>query len=154
MPVDARETVKLARTLIAANEGRRSKPYLCPAGKITVGIGRNLEDVGLSGKEIDLLFANDLKTARDACRRLFQQFDGIDERRQAALLDVAFNLGLPRLAKFKNMRMAVDEGNWSRAAAELLDSRYAEQVPNRARCNAEILRTGQWPAELRDPRPA
>ena len=152
MPIDAREVIKLARTLITANEGRRKYPYLCPAGKITIGIGRNLEDVGLSDKEIDFLFANDMSTARMACQSLFRRSSGIDERRHAVLLDMAFNLGLPRLAKFKNMRTAVDEGDWKRAANELLDSRYAEQVPNRARRNAEILRTDQWPAEFRDPR--
>lgn len=152
MPIDQREVTKLARTLIAANEGRRKHPYLCPADKITIGIGRNLEDVGLSNKEIDFLFANDINVARETCRSLFHRFGSIDELRQAVLLDMAFNLGMPRLAKFKNMRMAVDAGEWRRAAAELLDSRYAEQVPNRARRNAEILRTGRWPAEFQPPR--
>ena len=152
MPSDPRNADKFARVLIAKHEGVRKHPYLCPADKITIGIGRNLEDVGLSADEVSYLFANDLRNARQACRHLFREFHSIDEVRQAVLLDMAFNLGQTRLAKFVRMREAIDLMDWRRARAEMLDSKWAEQVPTRAEFLADMMCSGRWPRELKAPR--
>ena len=143
MPTSPANADKIARDLIIKHEGQRSKPYLCPAGKITIGIGRNIEDVGLSQDEINYLFANDMKTARMTCRKLFRDFSAIPETRQAALLDMALNLGQPRLSRFVKMREAVDLRDWQTAAAEAKDSAWYRQVGRRGEKIVSILETGR-----------
>ena len=129
--------------LLTRHEGRRAFPYLDTAGKLTIGVGRNLTDRGLSAAEIDLLLANDIALARAACRRLYGDgFDGASMARRHALVSMAFNLGQTRLAGFKRLRAAVLAGDWDRAAAEALDSRWAAQTGRRADEVAALLRGG------------
>ena len=99
-PMTLSEFSKMALALIEHHEGRRAFPYYDSVGKISIGIGRNLADRGLSNDEISLLFLNDMRLCRQICDRLFVNFDCIDPTRQAALLSMAFNLGVPRLGKF------------------------------------------------------
>ena len=134
---------RIAKQLITEHEGIRAKPYLCSAGKITIGIGRNLEDVGLSQNEINYLFDNDMRVARMTCRKLFRDFSAVPETRQAALLDMALNLGQPRLSKFVKMREAVDLRDWQTAAAEAKDSAWYRQVGRRGEKIVSILETGR-----------
>jgi lysozyme len=131
----------IARDMIREHEGYKRFPYRCTEGKITIGIGRNLEDRGLSDAEIDLLFQNDLSIARADLDR-YSYFDRLDDVRQAALLDMSFQLGASRLAGFRKMHAALEAGDYATAAAECLDSRYATQVPNRARRIADMIRNG------------
>ena len=127
--------------LLTRHEGRRAHPYLDTAGRLTIGVGRNLTDRGLSGDEIDLLLANDLRVARAACRRLYGDgFDTASTPRRHALVSMAFNLGQPRLAGFRKLRAAVRCGDWEAAAAEALDSRWATQTGSRATELAAMLR--------------
>ena len=127
--------------LLTRHEGRRCFPYTDTAGKLTIGVGRNLTDRGLSGGEIDLLLANDIAAARAACRRLYGgAFDGASMARRHALISMAFNLGQTRLAGFKRLRAAVRDGDWDLAAAEALDSRWATQTGRRATEVAALLR--------------
>ena len=143
----ADNVIAVARQLLKKHEGVRSKPYICTAGKITVGIGRNLEDRGLSMTEIEYLFANDLVIVARDCIKLFRDFDSITPvHRQAALLDMCFNLGGPRLAKFVNMRAAVDLRDWKTAAKEALDSKWATDVGTRAITISYILEHGKLPS--------
>lgn len=101
-----------------------------------------LTDRGLSGGEIDLLLANNITAARAACRRLYGDgFDAASTGRRHALVSMAFNLGQTRLAGFKRLRAAVLAGDWDRAAAEALDSRWASQTGRRAAEVAALLRT-------------
>ncbi|MEK9553085.1 MAG: hypothetical protein VW446_07460, partial [Alphaproteobacteria bacterium] len=105
--------------LLTRHEGRRTHPYVDTAGKLTIGVGRNLTDRGLSGGEIDLLLANDIVMARAACRRLYgDDFDTAAPARRQALVSMAFNLGQTRLAGFVRFRAAVMRGDWDLAAAE------------------------------------
>ena len=69
----------------------------------------------------------------------------LDEVRQSALTDMAFNIGEQGLAGFHHMIASIIQQDWNTAAAELLSSDYANQVPNRAKKNASILATGEWP---------
>ncbi|MEC7559582.1 MAG: glycoside hydrolase family protein [Pseudomonadota bacterium] len=129
--------------LLTRHEGRRPFPYLDMAGKLTIGVGHNLTDRGLSGAEIDLLLANDITAARAACRRLYgDAFDTASKGRRHALVSMAFNLGQTRLAGFKRLRAAVLAGDWDRAAAEALESRWASQTGRRAAEVAALLRGG------------
>jgi len=130
--------------LITRHEGRRTHPYTDTVGNLTIGVGRNLTDRGLSGDEIDYLLANDIAIADAVCTDLFgwRVFRNASKPRQYALISMAFNMGGPRLAGFANMIAAVRAGDWNRAADEALDSRWARQVGTRATEIAAMLREG------------
>jgi lysozyme len=117
------EFSKMALALIEHHEGRRAFHYYDSVGKISIGIGRNLVDRGLSDNGISLLFLNDMRLSRQICQQLFVNFDSIAPIRQAALLWMAFNLWALRLGKFHNMRAAIAADDWRLAAAEALESK-------------------------------
>jgi lysozyme len=123
------------------HEGMSLKPYKCPNGKITIGVGRNLESNGLSLDECNYLLENDI--AR--CRReldVYWWFVILNENRKNALLNMCFNLGLTKLLTFKKMIVALEQKNYDRAAIEALDSRWAKQVKGRAVDIAEVIKEG------------
>lgn len=125
-------------------EGLRLKPYKCTAGKLTIGYGRNLDDVGISKTEADMLFERDFAQAESEVRRLLQA-NGIDadnliEQRFYVLTDMMFNLGYSRLAQFKKLLYALKKGLYDDAANEMLDSLWATQVGNRATKLAALMR--------------
>ncbi len=134
--------------LVTLHEGLRLLPYRCPAGKQTIGIGRNLDDTGITEAEARHLLAGDLARVRQALVRTLPWFDGLDEVRQSVLLDLGFNVGVGGLLKFPRTLAALREQRWGAAARELLDSRYASQVGARARRLARMIETGQWPLDL------
>lgn len=127
------------------HEGVRSKVYLCSEGYETIGVGRNISDsgIGLSDDEIAYLLANDIARCEKEIAERFDWFDDLDPVRQDALVDMAFNLGISRLAQFQNMLGALSEGRFDDAAAEALDSRWASQVGQRAQTVAAMIRTGE-----------
>lgn len=135
------EEIKLARGLIRDHEGVRSLPYDDTVGVLTIGVGRNLER-GLSDDEIEYLFNNDLVEAHRTASA-YSYWTGLNTARRVALLDMAFQLGATRLSGFVRMHDFISQGNFNAAATECLASRYAVQVPNRARRVAMILRTGE-----------
>ena len=125
-------------------EGLRLKPYKCTAGKLTIGYGRNLDDVGISQAEADIMFERDFARAEADVRRLCKEF-GIDvenliEQRFYVLTDMMFNLGYSRLAKFKKFLYALKTGLYNDAAREMLDSVWATQVGNRAMQLSTLMR--------------
>lgn len=149
---DSRDVIKTARSLLTRHEGLRRKPYTCTAGKLTIGIGRNIEDRGLSDDEIKLLFMNDVLIATRDCESMFARFGRITPAaRQAALIDMAFNLGRARLAMFTNMRAAVDRNDWETAAAEAENSKWYHDVGGKPGQRGwrivHILRHGILPKE-------
>ncbi len=114
------------------DEGVRFKPYHCSADKLTIGVGRNLEDVGISETESDFLLANDIDNCIEELKRTFDWFDGLSDVRQRVMINMCFNLGLSRLLNFKNFLGAVESGDYTKAGAEMLDSKWARQVGPRA----------------------
>ena len=132
----------IAKAQLKVDEGLRLKPYLDTANKWTVGYGRNLSDKGLTLEEAELLLENDIAEAEATAKVLFPSFDSLSENRRAVLCNMAFNLGQTRLAGFRRLREAVEAGEWGRAAAEMIDSRWAEQVKERATRLAEQMKKG------------
>ena len=132
-----------ARELIKRHEGLRLKPYRCPAGKLTIGYGRNLEDVGISEEEAEVLLQNDLRRAVETAARCAAEhgvlFETLPDDAKVVLTDMAFNLGF-RLSGFRRMFAALKRGDYEEAAREMLDSLWARQVGNRARKLAEIMK--------------
>ena len=128
------------------HEGVRSHPYDCPAGYLTIGVGRNISEtgLGLSDDEIDYLLRNDIERCYQELDR-FAWFMDLDTVRQEALVHMCFNLGFPRLTRFTKMMGAMAEGKFSLAAAEALDSKWARQVGQRAKDIAHMLEFGEYP---------
>lgn len=112
-------------------EGYSDKPYMDTVEKITIGWGRNLSDNGISVDEAELMFQNDLKRALTDLNP-FPWFVNSPENVQAALVNMSFNLGITRLLGFKRMIAAINEKNYTLAAREALDSKWASQVGRRA----------------------
>lgn len=131
----------LATKLIKKHEGLRLKPYRCSSQKLTIGYGRNLQDNGISQEEADTLLQHDLDSAiKEAESLLF--FSSLNEPRQAVIVNMVFNLGLPRFGMFKKMIAAIEDEHWTVAAAEMLNSRWARQVGKRANTLSEMMRLG------------
>lgn len=135
------DSAKLRADLIR-DEGRRSHPYRCTAGKLTIGIGHNLDDAGISAAAIDLLYAEDEAACVADLDRALPWWRGLSEARQRALLNMRFNLGLSRMLGFKQMLAALQQGDYQAAAAQALDSAWAKQVGDRARRIAALIRDG------------
>ena len=126
------------------DEGTSQFPYKDTAGKLTIGVGRNLSDVGLYPDEIDYLLTADVARVRAALSRNIGWFGGLDVVRQSALINMGFNLGVNGLLGFPNMLAAFAREDWNDAANEMLDSMWAKQVGDRAQRLATQIKTGQW----------
>jgi len=139
------ERDRLAQTVtgdLVVHEGLKLKPYRDTEGKLTIGIGRNLDDVGISKEEAHALCANDLKGVFDDLDRNIPWWVRLSDDRQRALVNMCFNLGWPRLSGFKNMLAAMEKGLFERAADEALESKWARQVGSRAREISVWIREG------------
>jgi lysozyme len=129
---------------LIGHEGLKLKPYRCTSGKLTIGVGRNLEDKGITKEEAITLLQNDISYFEEELRRRLPSFRTYSGARQAALINVAFNMGVTGLLNFKNMLNALEREDYDDAAAELLNSHYAVQVGNRSHELAEQLKSGEW----------
>ena len=141
MTAEHREALRLQ---LMQHEGVRLKPYRDTVGKLTIGVGRNLDDVGITDAEARYLLDNDINTAINSLV-VFPWFPDLDPMRQRAFVDLCFNMGLSRLRGFVKMLAAAERRDWATCADELLASRYAVQVGPRARTIAAMLRTGEAP---------
>lgn len=130
--------------MILRHEGLRLKPYHCTSGKLTIGIGRNLDDVGITESEARRMLRDDItRVTVPLMHDPLWNFSELNAARQNVLVNMAFQLGKSGLDKFKKMRAAVNAEDWGEAARQMLDSRWAKQTPNRANELAEIMRTGK-----------
>lgn len=141
------------------HEGMELKPYRCTAGKLTIGVGRNLEDNpptweekkamgdymhGITENAAKMLLRNDIMRCYECVKRNVKGFEELTPDRQYALVDMCFQLGIKGLKKFKYMLKAIEKGNYELAAFECLSSAYARQTPKRARKIAKTIKTGKW----------
>ena len=130
-------------SMLKRHEGLRLKPYLCTADQLTIGYGRNLESMGISRYEAEVMLVSDIERCYNELE-VFGWFVGLDIVRQEAMVDLLFNLGLPRFLGFKKMIRHLSNKEYSQAAAELLNSRYAIQVGDRANELAYMLERGEY----------
>ncbi len=146
-------------TRLIAHEGMRLMPYRCTAGKLTIGVGRNLEDNpptvaekkalgdymhGITENAAKMLLRNDITRCYESLKRSIKGFEELEPDRQYALLDMCFQLGIKGLKKFRKMLWAIERRDFTAAAKECLASSYAQQTPKRARKIARTLKTGKW----------
>ncbi len=135
-------TSQLKKSLLR-DEGLRNKVYLDSKGIPTIGIGRNLQDRGLSATEINFLFDNDINEVIEEVYKNFPWAMGLDEPRQEVLANMAFQLGINGLLNFKKTLRFIELHQFDQAADEMLDSKwYREDTPARAKRMSEQMRTG------------
>jgi lysozyme len=135
--VDRQKLVKQLKV----HEGVRLKPYVDSVGKLTIGIGHNLTDRGLTIRQVELILDDDIADAVAFAERFLPFYSGLDEVRQRAIVDMVFNLG-SKLLQFKATLAALSAKDWESAANHMLDSLWARQVGTRAETLAEMIRTG------------
>jgi lysozyme len=133
--------------MLRRHEGVETHAYVDTVGKVTIGVGRNVDangGMGLSDTEIKYLLSNDISRVELELYNTFDWFDDLGEARGDAMVDICFNLGLPRLLKFKKALAAMDAKDYKLAAIEFLDSRWAEQVGQRAIELSLMIETGEY----------
>jgi lysozyme len=136
-------TLALFRKVLIEEEGMEFKPYRCPSGKLTIGVGRNLDDVGISEPEALFLLETDIKRCAMEAEKNLPWFPLLTPTRQIVILSMIFNLGLRNFLEFEKMIKAVSEQNYALAAKEMLASRWAQQVGNRAKDLAVLMKIGR-----------
>ena len=130
------------REEITYDEGVKYEVYLDHLGLPTFGIGHLVtkndeefgEDVGypVSEQRVNEVFEKDMNIVLKDCQILYEDFDDLPEECQHIIANMMFNMGRPRLSKFKGMKRGVDERDWNAAADEMVDSRWYRQVTKRA----------------------
>ncbi len=130
------------RRQIRRHEGFRRHPYTDTTGHVSIGYGRNLDDVGISRMEAKTMLDNDVEIAASSCRR-FTWYADLKPIRQEAVLNMMFNLGWTKFNTFKKMIAALEVRDYNTAAREALDSLWAIQTGARARELAEQIRSGR-----------
>lgn len=126
---------------LTRDEARRYRIYTDTVGKVSGGIGRNLTDKGFRDNEIDLMYQNDIVEAETWLDRNLPWWSALDPVRQRVMMNMAFNMQ-GKLLGFRNFLAAAQRGDWSKAAAEMLDSLWARQVGDRAKRLASMMRSG------------
>lgn len=142
---------------LIVHEGLKKKPYKCPAGYLTIGVGRNVETNPITEEEKKVigdwehvitengakyLLKNDIIKAHKNCKKFIECYKELDDERQYALLDMCFNLGIIGLLKFRKMLYAMSIGDYKGAAKECLNSKYAKEVGKRAIRIAKTIEKG------------
>ena len=135
--------VKLAEQL-KQHEGLRLKPYTDTVGKLTLGIGRNLEGKGITEKEALFMLNNDVDYFYSQLNKRLTWFNALDDARQNVLVNMAFNLGIRGLLTFKMTLSLIEYGDYDNAATEMLNSVWAYQVGQRAIELSKQMATGEF----------
>ena len=131
------------RQMLIRHEGLMLKVYRCPTGKLTIGVGRNLEDNGITNMEAMALLTNDIERAEKEAAP-FGWFNSLSVPRQDVVIGMIFQMGLKGFKGFKKLIAALIAGNFEKAAKEMLESSWAKQTPSRAQEMAEIMKRGGY----------
>ena len=131
------------RQELAEDEGCKYEIYLDHLGLPTFGIGHLVtkedkeygKEVGtvIEQERVQQVFNLDMAVTIDDCMTLYSDFADLPDECQKIIANMMFNMGRPRLSKFKGMKAGVDARDWNEAADQMVDSRWYTQVPNRAR---------------------
>jgi lysozyme len=130
------------REELKVDEGVKYEIYLDHLGLPTFGIGHLVlesdkeygQPVGtaVSEQRVNECFEKDVEQVLSDCKTLYSDFDSLPGEAQLIIANMMFNMGRPRLSKFKGMKAGVDSRDWNKAADEMIDSRWYRQVTNRA----------------------
>jgi lysozyme len=128
------------RGQLAEHEGVRRFPYKDTLGKLTIGVGRNLTDRGITPEEVHFLLAHDVAIVIEDLDHHLPWWRALSEVRQMVLADMCFNLGVSRLLGFRNTLQMLASGNYGGTAKGMLHSKWAKQVGRRARRLALMMK--------------
>lgn len=153
------------KLLLILHEGLRLKTYLCTSGKLTVGVGHNLyakpikgivEGSTISKQKAFEILDDDIDEVIDQLNKSLPWVKNLDEIRRAVLIDMAFNIGVAGLLRFRKFLKDLQEGSFSGDSVEMFRSRWAYQVGDgrgkkRDRVDrlADMIETGDWPFEIK-----
>lgn len=137
--------MEILKARLKRHEGLRLKPYTCPTGRLTIGYGRNLDDVGISTAEADMMLERDLYTASNALMGHPEIVCKLNVARRRVCIELIFWIGLRGFLRFVKMISAIRAGDFEAAAQEMMDSSLGREYAGRARELAEIMRTGICP---------
>ena len=139
---------------LAEDEGCKYEIYNDHLGYATFGIGHLVTDSDLeygqeigtevSKERVDECFKADIEITIEDCNILYSNFNDIPEEAQLILANMMFNLGRPRLSKFLKLKAAVDDEDWMESSVQMMDSKWAKQVPNRAKRLCERMEKLSW----------
>lgn len=132
------------RDLLKRHEGVRNKPYVDTAGKVTIGVGHNLTDIGLTNEQIEDLLTDDIERAETECHK-YDWFAGLSECRKAAVIDFQFNVGPGTFASFRTFIACMSRGDWDGAGAALEHSLWYKQVKARGPEIVNMIVSERWP---------
>ena len=135
------------REQLRHDEGVVPHAYRDSEGYWTIGVGRLIDERKgglLSPKEIEYLLDNDIERVSIDIQKEWTWLNDLNDVRQEVLANMRFNLGMPKLRKFQRMIASLERQDWEDASREMLDSKWATQVGNRAVRLSEAMRTGQW----------
>ncbi len=128
--------------LLVRHEGIRLRPYLCTAGRLSIGIGRNLDDTGINETEAFVLLSNDIERCIKVANT-YPWFAGLNDVRKAVVICMIFNLGASGFFEFKRMLEALVQSDYNLAAKEMLNSRWKQQVGKRSVELASLMKSGK-----------
>jgi len=134
-----KELIDDLKEMLIKNEGMELKVYRCTSGKLSCGVGRNIEENGISIDEAELMLKNDMDSVFNDLDRNMPFWKSMPYNIRLVLADMCFNLGINRLLKFSKMLEAMEERDFELAGEELLDSTYAVQVKGRAKRNYKLV---------------
>ncbi len=133
--------MEILKNELKVDEGFRSCVYTCSAGKLTIGYGHNVEDNPIPEHIADLLLGYDVAGCIAKCEK-WDWFFTLSDPQQRAIVNMVYNLGFSGVCKFKNMIQAIENKDFDLAAKEMLDSKWAVQVGDRASRLASLIRWG------------
>jgi len=127
---------------IIKDEGYRQFPYLCTSEKMTIAIGRNLDDVGLSEDEAVYLLENDLKRCIREANDIFSSFDSHNQTRKEVIINMLFNLGKTRFLGFVNTIQAFKDKDYMLTGSEMMDSKWYRKGGSRVARLVQEMKSG------------
>lgn len=146
-----------ARTLVKIHEGFSTRLYRCTSGKLTIGYGHNIEDLGLPSEILETLFEYDFDLVYSEAIEIFPELETFESARRAAVLDMLFAMGKTRFLGFVNTIAAIRAGDWNRAGDEVIDSHWRRELDKykkpgretRAERDARLLRSGKFSLNMK-----
>jgi lysozyme len=127
---------------LVIDEDIKLRLYRDTVGKLTGGVGHNFDDLGISRAAAMFILDEDIDIACAELDKALPWWRGMSEQRQQAIANMAFNMGVPKLLGFKNTLAAMKAGDYESAANEMLNSKWATQVGERAKRLAKMMRNG------------
>jgi lysozyme len=136
------KTVEDLKDQLIRHEALRLKMYKDSLGILTIGVGHNLQDKPISKAAAMQILEDDINDAKVDLAKAYPWVVKLSLNRQNVLINMCFNMGIERLSTFKNTLRMVESGDYAGAATNMLQSKWATQVGDRAKELAEIMKTG------------